>query len=65
MSANSKDKAVGRRDFLKLSGVAAAAGGAALVNSEGDAEASEAKEVSSSGYRETDHVKTYYKLARF
>ena len=65
MSVKSKDTAVGRRDFLRLSGVAAATGGAALAVGGHEAEASEALEASSSGYRETDHVKTYYKLARF
>ena len=65
MSQNDKKTAVGRRDFLKLSGVAAATGGAALAVGNEDAEASEALHGTSSGYRETDHVKTYYKLARF
>lgn len=65
MSAKSKDTAVGRREFLKLSGVAAATSGAALAAGTSDSEASEMLDVSSSGYRETDHVKTYYKLARF
>ena len=58
-------KAVGRRDFLKLSGVAAATGGAALAVSGTEAEASETLQSASTGYRETEHVKTFYKLARF
>ena len=65
MSAKTKDTAVGRRDFLRLSGVAAATGGAALAVSGTEAAASETLEATSSGYRETEHVKTYYKLARF
>ncbi len=65
MSAKDKDAVVGRRDFLKLSGVAAATGGTALAVGNTEAEAAEAAHGSSAGYRETDHVKTYYKLARF
>jgi hypothetical protein len=65
MSAKSKDTAVGRRDFLRLSGVAAATGGAALAAGSAETEASKVLDASSAGYRETDHVKTYYKLARF
>ncbi len=65
MSEKTKDTAVGRRDFLKLSGVAAATGGAALAAQGTQAEASETLEATSSGYRETEHVKMYYKLARF
>lgn len=65
MSQDRKDAAVGRRDFLKLSGIAAATGGAALAAGNTQAEAGEAQSGSAAGYRETDHVKTYYKLARF
>ena len=60
------DKSVeaGRRDFLKLAGVAAVTGGTALAAGGSEAEAAEVK--SEGGlYRETEHVKTYYKLARF
>ena len=64
MSEKRQD-AVGRRDFLKMSSVAAAAGGAALVSAESQAEASETVEPGFTGYRETDHVRMYYKLARF
>lgn len=62
----SAGKAAGRRDFLKLMGLggvataAAAAGGSAqpakAVDAEGRVKA---------GYRETEHVKTFYRLARF
>ena len=64
MSADKKTEKVGRRDFLKLAGTTAAGGGAVLALSKGEAQASESTEATS-GYRETDHVKTYYKLARF
>jgi anaerobic selenocysteine-containing dehydrogenase len=53
-----------RRDFLKLAGLAAVGGGAMAATGEPAAAAS-APEGGTSGYRETDHVKTYYKLARF
>ena len=65
MSHNDKKSAVGRRDFLKLSGVAAATGGAALAAGSDEADASAGPDGPQTGYRETDHVKTYYKLARF
>ena len=52
----------GRRDFLKLSALGAAAG---TVITSGSATADEVKSVSGSGYRETEHVRTFYKTARF
>ena len=52
----------GRRDFLKLSAFGAAAG---TVIASGSATADEVKSVSGSGYRETEHVKTFYETARF
>jgi hypothetical protein len=54
----------GRRDFLKLAGLGTIAGGAALVATKGEAEAADVGK-SGSGYQETDHVRTYYELARF
>lgn len=58
---------LGRREFLKKATVTgAAAGVAAVVLSQESAEAAVASDSpKSSGYRETDHVKTYYDLARF
>jgi len=53
----------GRRDFLKLSALGAAAAGTVIAS--GSATADEAKSVSGSGYRETEHVKTFYETARF
>jgi len=52
------------RNFLRLAGLGVAAGGAAVVGGPGEAKAAETSETSD-GYRETEHVKTYYKLARF
>lgn len=63
----SKDKSKlreSRRDFLKMAGVGTLAAGAAVVSSE-PAQAAGADQDGGEGYRETDHVKTYYDLARF
>ena len=58
------DKAVtDRRGFLKLAGVGvAASGAAAAVGSQAKAAESKPRE---GLYRETDHVKRFYELARF
>ncbi len=62
----SQDRAVSdRRSFLKLAGLGTVAGGAALVAGKGVAEAGMAADDKDRLYRETDHVKTYYDLARF
>jgi anaerobic selenocysteine-containing dehydrogenase len=52
-----------RRDFLKLSALGAAAAGAGMAGKA--VSASEIQSVSGSAYRETEHVKTFYKTARF
>ncbi len=54
-----------RRSFLKLAGAGAVTGGAVLVGGKGVAEASTAADETGRLYKETDHIKTYYKLARF
>ena len=58
-----------RRNFLKTAGLsigAAAVVGTALSSSKAEAKpASSASERQDAGYQETDHVRTYYKLARF
>jgi hypothetical protein len=60
------DKAkAGRRDFLKLASLGAVAGGVAMAAGQTSAEADEAVSDTSAGYRETEHVKKYYELARF
>lgn len=62
----SQDKAVtDRRSFLRLAGLGSVAGGAALVAGQGAAEAETAADDKDRLYKETDHVKTYYRLARF
>jgi hypothetical protein len=64
MAKGNERVAAGRRDFLKLAGVSAVTGTAAIAAGSATAEAAAPVE-GAAGYRETDHVKTYYKLARF
>ena len=65
MTKDSDEKSVAaRRDFLKLATVGTVLGGAAIVAG-GKAEASTPAQSESSGYRVTEHIKTYYNLARF
>lgn len=52
-----------RRAALKALGLGAGAAGAAALVSE-PAEALDAPAAQGAGYRETEHVKTYYELAR-
>lgn len=60
------DKAkAGRRDFLKLAGIGAVTGGVALAGGVDRAEADEAPSDTSAGYRESEHVRTYYRTAKF
>lgn len=54
-----------RRNFLKLAGAGAVAGGVALVSNGKSAEASTTADESGRLYKQTDHIKTYYDLARF
>jgi hypothetical protein len=54
-----------RRSFLKLAGAGAVTGGAVLVGGKGVSEASTTANKTDRLYKETDHIKTYYKLARF
>ena len=64
--SESKKKSLPRREFLKATGIAGAAAGVATVALKGQpAEAVEVKKSGHAGYRETEHVKTYYELARF
>lgn len=57
---------VGRRAFLKQAGIAVGAAGAAVLSA-GDTAVAGTRDadVRTSGYRETEHVRTYYELARF
>ena len=62
-SRKREDAVEDRRDFLKRSAVAAAAGAVAVVGK--TATASETEVPSGAGYRETEHVKAFYNSARF
>ena len=63
----SSDKAgqTERRGFLKLFGMGAAAGSAGLVASVAPTPAQAAAPAVERGYRETEHVRKVYELARF
>lgn len=63
MSKHSKTSAASRRDFLKKAAVAVGAAGAAAAASPAKAKTPAAREAGA-GYRETDHVRKYYELAR-
>ena len=63
MKQSKKETVADRRSFLKLAGAGAAAGGAALMTGETKAEAGEAEQKVSL-YRETEHIRRYYELAR-
>ncbi|HET6519329.1 MAG TPA: twin-arginine translocation signal domain-containing protein [Geminicoccaceae bacterium] len=57
-----------RRDFLKLAGLGGVAAGAAALVGVRRAEATAVEEApgrGGTGYRETEHVRRYYELARF
>jgi anaerobic selenocysteine-containing dehydrogenase len=65
MTEERETKAAKRRDFLKLAG-GSAAGGVAAVAAAGVAPAEAASaEAERSCYRETDHIRKVYELARF
>ncbi len=64
MSSRTEKSGADRRGFLKLAGLGALSGGALLAS--GSSGASAREEGTQQGlYRETEHVKTYYELARF
>ncbi|MEE8351922.1 MAG: twin-arginine translocation signal domain-containing protein [Rhodospirillales bacterium] len=55
-----------RRDFLKAAGVTGGAVGvAAIALTSKSVKAAVPESGKSAGYRETEHVKKYYELARF
>jgi hypothetical protein len=68
MRKKEQAKQSGRRDFLRK--MAVAGGSAAVVAATGKAAASTATEQvaasapTASGYRETDHIRAYYRTAR-
>jgi hypothetical protein len=67
MNDKNKPKGVARREFLRDVGVGSAAGVAAVAIGSGPAVAKQenADERKKARYRESDHVKTYYKTNRY
>lgn len=68
MKKKKQAKLLARRDFLKVVGPAAGAVGiAAAVVSGAPTKSAASSETGrkNSGYRETEHVRKYYELARF
>jgi hypothetical protein len=64
MKSKSKST-VGRRDFLRVLGVGAAAGAAAPLVGEAKADTETNDEKRKARYKETDHVKTFYRVNRY
>ncbi len=59
---------LGRRDFFRKAGLGAGVAGAAAVGlsaSRGEAAAPDKGATKGVGYRETEHVKKFYELAKF
>jgi hypothetical protein len=66
MKAKTDEKAVDRRGFLRSIGGASVAGAAVAVGAAPPAEAAESEaDKTKTRYRETDHVKAYYRTNRY
>lgn len=65
MKRRKETQDVARRDLLRLAGLGGVAGAAAIATSGRKAEAAVETGGKSAGYRETEHVRTYYELAKF
>ena len=65
MKNQADDRKSDRRNFLKLAGLGGVAGGAALVSGKTVEAAEPETPRPGTGYAETDHVKAFYKSARF
>ena len=63
MSDTKEIRSTSRRDLLKLAGLAAGVAGVAAASGPAKAAPSAAR-AGDGGYRETDHVRKYYELAR-
>lgn len=62
----SESQALDRRSFMRLAGLGAGVAGASIGLGASEASASEAPAAAEQGgYRETEHVQTYYRMARF
>lgn len=65
MTGRIEDARTDRRGFLKFASLGTLAGGAALVGGATTETAEAATPHDGKGYRETEHVRTYYESARF
>jgi hypothetical protein len=66
IAMQSKDKAtVGRREFLRVLGVGAGAAAAAPLATPAKADTETNDEKRKARYKETDHVKTFYRVNRY
>lgn len=65
MKSKEGSQKVARRDLLKLAGLGGVAGAALAATSGGKAEAVAEAVRKDTGYHETEHVRTYYELAKF
>jgi hypothetical protein len=62
----SQNAQLDRRSFMRLAGLGASVAGASIGLGAAEARASEAPPTGEhGGYRETEHVQTYYRMARF
>ena len=66
IAMQSKAKAaVGRREFLRVLGVGATAAAATPLGTEAKADTENNDEKRKSRYKETDHVKAFYRVNRY
>jgi hypothetical protein len=64
-SMKSEPRTVGRREVLRALGAGVAVAGAAPLATAAKADSESNDEKRKSRYRETDHVKTYYRVNRY
>ena len=62
---NPKKDPMDRRGFLKLAGLGTTVGVATALGGVANASELPTDKTKSSGYRETEHIKRYYELAKF
>ncbi len=65
MSDQNDKTTTDRRSFLKFAGIGTLTGGAAMAVGSVPVQAAKDLQKGGSSYRESEHVKTYYELARF
>jgi hypothetical protein len=65
MKKEQKASAAKRREFLKLAGLSSVTAVAGAASVAALAEATEEPGATTAGYRETEHVRKAYELARF